>query len=655
MKRKLNQNKSIRPKCGHNSRYDAHAPAFAYLFSPDAGGKGKADFEQTYIPDEAAGNALLGIIEFPMDSIYTFIATPGQGKTSDIKHTFGCGNNAPRLWKEKQTIIFPVFCQGMILETGTGDGLDLAHARMDMEKSVSAVCTLMEGEIAGLRSWFDSPEGQHNFCQFIRDTNPKVLEDLGVPPQDEGRETDAQKIGIAKKNDFFIYAVSKLKFYLASGRTSYNRVLVILDNVEAQSKVYRDQLVLLYMKLYACLRNYPYSGTGQKAYVNLLISLDPVTYRELESHPGMIGLQSARKIYKEGSLDIQKYFRKKAAAVPRELKRANYKMWREAEDTLDAFCGRLDGKYPKMIMGLADNSVQTAMKLFDRILSNPYWITKDSCTGGDTTEGGYVYNNITVIRALACGPNLVYRGEESPIPNILYDPEPAGENNSILSLYLIAYFAPETQNYLGYGAETVEESLLKSDLLDLFTLEGHSDAQQLECRIKDTLAYLCASGVIGHALGGCGENPRLFITRKGSEIWNMLTRDSVLLEMYREDYYQEYDPEQHGQAVASYGPEADQFRSSQDFMQAGRQQFIFVELYKLLHQLFQMERVLLEAVIQNGAGNKYGCLFGPETMVGHLMEGVNRSVEFSGKTGVPEVYSQREALEQEIRKVRQRL
>lgn len=652
MKRKLNQNKSIRPKCGHNSRYDAHAPAFAYLLSPDAGGKGKADFEQTYIPDEVARDALLGVTESPMDSICAFIAAPGQGKTSDIKHTFGCGNNAPRLWKEKQTVIFPVFCQGIILETE--DGLDLAHARVDMEKSVSAVCTLMEEEITGLRDWFDSADGRHSFCQFIRNTNPKVLEDPDALPQDEGRGTDDQKIGTAKKNDFFIYAASKLKFYLSSGRTHYNRVLIIIDNVEAQSKVYRDQLILFYMKLYACLRNYPYSGDGKRTYVNLLISLDPVTYRELECHPGMLGLHSARKIYKEGSLNIQKYFKKKAAAVPRELKRANYKMWREAEDTLDTFCGRLDGKYPKMIMGLADNSVQIAMKLFDRILSNPYWITKDSCTGGDATEGGYVYNNITVIRALACGPNLVYRGGESPIPNVLFDQGPDGENNSILSLYLIAYFDPETQNYLGYGAETVEESLLKSDLVDLFTPEGHAGARELESRIKDTLSYLCASGVIEHALGSSDDNPRLFITRKGSEIWNMLARDSVLLEMYREDYYQEYNPEQHNQANPC-ASEADRFRSSQDFMQAGRQQSIFVELYKLLRQLFQMEKVLLETVIHNRAQDKYGCLFGTETMVGHLMEGVGRSVEFSGKTGVYEVCGQREPLEQEIRDMRQQL
>ena len=74
-----------------------------------------------------------------------------------------------------------------------------------------------------------------------------------------------------------------------------------------------------------------------------------------------------------------------------------------------------------------------------------------------------------------------------------------------------------------------------------------------------------------------------------------------------------------------------------------------------MRQLFQMEKVLLETVIHNRAQDKYGCLFGTETMVGHLMEGVGRSVEFSGKTGVYEVCGQREPLEQEIRDMRQQL
>lgn len=647
MKRKINQNKSIRPKGGCNSQYETHAPAFRYLLSPDAGGR-KSVFDQTYIPDEEIINALTDILESPMDSVNVLIGEPGQGKTSDIKHTFGCGNNVPRLLKEKRVVIFPIFCQGIILETGSENDVLMRLAKVDMEKSVSAVCTMMEREINGLREWFDSPDGQRDFCQFIRDTNPKVLEDSTAAPQSEGVGSDAEKIRIAKESDFFIYVVSKLKFYLSSEKIDYNRVLIIVDNIEAQSQIYREQLVLLYMKLYACLHNFPYNETGKWTYANLLIAMTPATYRAMENFPGMTRLQSAGKIYKESRLDIQKYFRKKAAAIPREMKKGGYRMWKEAEDTLDFFCGRLDGKYGSMIMGLADNSIETALKLFGRILSNPYWITKDSCTDGNVADGGYVYNNITVIRAVACGPNLVYKSEDSPIPNILLDTGLEGGNYSILSLYMIAYFRPETTEYRGYGANMVEESRLKDDLLDLFSNGSWEDRQELERRINVTLDYLQKSAVIGRALESSNEKPKLFITHKGSEIWNMLARDSVLLELYREDYYQEYNPQKHGGKAEADDREADRFKSSQDFMMTGRQQFIFVELYKMLSELFKIEREMLKKVIENGAKNKYGSLFGAETMVGHLMEGVDRSVEFSGKTGILDVARQREALKREI-------
>ena len=218
---------------------------------------------------------------------------------------------------------------------------------------------------------------------------------------------------------------------------------------------------------------------------------------------------------------------------------------------------------------------------------------------------------------MACGPNLVYRGEDSPIPNVLLNSELGDNNNSILSLYIIAYFKPETSEYRGYGANTVEESRLKSDLPDLFTDNSPVGVQQMNKRISKTLVSLCAFGVIGKALGTDSKDPRLFITRKGAEIWNMLAPDSVLLEMYREDYYRDYNPQEHS-------ADTDRFKSSQDFMQNGRQQFIFVELYKLLRELLQIERGMLEVVIRNGAGDKYGCLFDEKNMVGHLMGGVHR-------------------------------
>ena len=656
MKRKINQNKSIRPKSGTNSRYETHEPAFVYMLSPEAGGKGKQSFEQMYMEDDTVIKPLHRIVNEPMDSIDILIAAPGQGKTSDIKYAFGCGNNVSRLWAEKKTVVFPVFCQGIVPEVGVGNEIIYARVKSDLEQRISSVCTRMEEEIPELRKWFDSENGQRAFFHFIRMTNPKSLEDPQMSSDAEGKMTYLEKINVAKKNDFFIYSASKLKFYLSSALVPFNKVLIFVDNIEAQSEDFRKHIVYLYTKLYACLHNYPYGEEGKTAYVNLLFSMDPATYRLLADNPTMKSIRSARKIYKEGRFDIQRYFRKKAALVPKELTRGRYKMWKETADTLDYFCEKLDGKYASMIMGIADNSIEDALKLFERILSNPYWITKDSCTDGNaSSDGGYVYNNITVIRAAACGPNLVYRGEDSPIPNVLFDIGLEGGNNSILSLYIIAYFKPDTAEYRGYGADSVAISDLKRDLSDLFGDGTPEGERRLESRIDDTVKYLRSHGVLGAALDSDIAQTRLFITHKGAECWKMLAQDSVLLEMYREDYFLDYDPTKHAGANMNTSEDADRFRSSQDFMQAGRQQYIFVELYKLLMVLFQEEKQMLEQVIQNGAGSKYGALFDCEGMVEHLMRGVNQSVDFSGKTDYAEVRRERNSLEWTVNEEKARL
>ena len=655
MKRKINQNKSIRPKSGTNGRYETHEPAFRYMLSTEGGRKGKQAFEQMYMKDEKVAKTLTGIVDEPMDSFNVLIATRGQGKSADIQFVYGCGNNVSRLWHEKDTVVFPVFCQGIVPEAGSGKELMDSRIKTDLEQRISSVSTLMENEIPELRSLFDSTDGQKEFFKFIQNTNPKSLEDPKVPPDQEGKRTYLEKIRTAKENDFFIYAASKLKFYLSSPITSFNRVLIVVDNIEAQSEDYRNQLIYFYTKLYACLHNYPYGGVGKTAYVNLLISMDPITYKQLAENPSMKGIRSARKIYKEGQFDIRRYFRKKAESVPKELTQGRYRMWKEAFDTLDNFCEKLDGKYASMIMGLADNSIEAALKLFERILSNPYWITKDSCTDGNANEGGYVYNNITVIRAAACGPNLVYRGEDSPIPNVLFETGLDGGSNAILSLYIIAYFKPETAEYRGYGADSVEISRLKRDFSDLFGDGSQEKKDALDLRIERAVEYLGSCGVLGTTLDSGIEKQRLFITHKGAECWKMLAQDSVLLEMYREDYYLDYDPTKHAGTNTSESVEADRFRSSQDFMQAGRQQFIFVELYKLLDSLFQEEREMLRQVIKNGAGSKYGALFDCETMVEHLMSGVNRSVEFSGKAHYYEVKEQHDKLEWVVNEVKAEL
>ena len=125
----------------------------------------------------------------------------------------------------------------------------------------------------------------------------------------------------------------------------------------------------------------------------------------------------------------------------------------------------------------------------------------------------------------------------------------------------------------------------------------------------------------------------MYLSSKGMELWRMLCADSVLMELYREDYYQDMDL-----------AEPDDFSSSYDLMLVNRQTVIFEKIYKMLLELCSAEEKMIYECIENRAYDKYINLFGGSTMVEHLMTGVDKSIEYSGKNS-----SQLSAMQEELR------
>ena len=107
---------------------------------------------------------------------------------------------------------------------------------------------------------------------------------------------------------------------------------------------------------------------------------------------------------------------------------------------------------------------------------------------------------------------------------------------------------------------------------------------------------------------------------KGLELWNMLAADSVLMELYREDTYQDLD-----------NCKTSDFCSSYDLMLMNKQMVIFEKIYDILLELYLDEKEMIDSSIKNGSYDKYMSLFGEKLMVEHLMTGVDKSIQYSGK------------------------
>lgn len=621
--RKINQNVINRGKSGLNPLFEEFRDEFRYLLSAGAGGAGVR-----CIQDEQTVNELTGVLRSPMDSVTVFVAKKGNGKTLDLQESYGCSNNAIVLRKDERTVVIPMFFHGLLAGKMATSRVECAEwIKRDIERQAAAASRRIEKENPAAGEWFHQESRASEFRDFIQDSNPKALEN----PDDWEIESVEGMLETAKESEYFIYAASKLKFHLAKGPACLDRVLIVVDGVESLDESVRDMVVSQYLRFYECMRNYPAQNPGRRVYVNLVISVRPDTYSTMKAHGVFENYDEAFVIYKEHQIDLSEYFREKVAKLPEEVRAKNEARWDEALRIMTSLTEKFDKKYSNMIMGLTDLNLRHALKVCGDILSNPVWVTREART--DPNVGGirdeYIFNNITVLRAIACGYDLVYMGsEDNLIPNVFYNtPE---NDNALLSLYIMAYFVKRHEYSGKPGAVGSRRKDVWRDFEDVFggQIDGLGEFNR---RFEETISYLLRCGVLS------GTDEDMSISSKGMEIWNMLAADSVLMELYREDYFKPYD-----------SSDEDGFKSSLNLMQEDKQESIFKELLKMLCHFLEREEAVVNAAKRRGAYNKYVSLFGDVSMTGHLLSGVNKSVDYSGKWQVSEVHEERTRLAEVI-------
>ncbi|MCI8335503.1 MAG: hypothetical protein HFH25_13135 [Lachnospiraceae bacterium] len=621
--RKINQNVMNRGKSGINPLFERFRNEFRYMLSAGAGGAGLR-----CIRDEHTINELTGVLKSPMDSVTVFVGKKGNGKTLDLQESYGCNNNAITLRKDDRTVVIPMFFHGLLAGKETVSREESAdRIKRDIERQVAAASRKIEKENSVAGEWFHQEGRDSEFCDFIQNSNPKALEN----PNDWENESVEEMLETAKETEYFIYAASKLKFHLAKGPAGFDRVLILIDGVESLDESVRDLVISQYLRFYECMRNFPVQNGGRRVYVNLVISLRPNTYYTMKAQGVFENYDEAFVIYKEYQIDLSEYFREKVAKLPEEVRTKDEVRWNEALRMVTILTEKFEKKYSNMIMGLTDLNLRYALKVCEDILSNPVWVTRAARTDPNV-EGmrdEYVFNNITVLRAIACGSDLVYMGgEDNLIPNVLYNTPEC--DNALISLYIIAYFV---KRYEYSGQPRAVGSKRKDvwrDFEDVFG-EQIDGIGEFKSRFEETVSYLLRCGVLG------GTDDDMSITSKGREIYNMLAADSVLMELYREDYYKIYN-----------SSDAEGFKSSFDLMQEDKQEFIFKGLLEMMWHLLEREKNVVKAAKRKGAYNKYVSLFGNESMTGHLLSGVNKSVDYSGKYQVSEVQEERTRLAGEI-------
>lgn len=131
----------------------------------------------------------------------------------------------------------------------------------------------------------------------------------------------------------------------------------------------------------------------------------------------------------------------------------------------------------------------------------------------------------------------------------------------------------------------------------------------------------------------------LYLTSRGEEIWHLFKSDSVLLEMYREDYF--FDEED----------DACDFTSSFQLMNTVGQYEIFIQLFLYIDLLIEKEKELHRKVKSNGTLGEYYSCFGSKIQAKRLLEGVLKSIEYSGNMYTYDIQNEITRLENKIKNI----
>ncbi len=236
----------------------------------------------------------------------------------------------------------------------------------------------------------------------------------------------------------------------------------------------------------------------------------------------------------------------------------------------------------------------------------------------------YLFNNISVIRALACGNNAVYRGKKSKIiPNIFLNDEV--NDDSLVCMLILRYIVKS------------DLEVRKKQILYIF--KSVFNNKKIMDSVSRTLEHFLEYDILIETERK--QELYLKVTPRGKELWEMFSSDSVLLEMYREDHFLD-DINRNISFISSY-----------DLMSEMGQYEIFNQLFCYLEILLKLEKKLHILAYQNGKFKEYQEYFGGASQIKRLLEGVIKSIEYSGNMKANGVENGIDYLREQIRNIDQ--
>lgn len=608
-------------KIGASDIYRKFKMQFDALFNPKEIAKSKEEFEKIYVHDKDFEDE---IEEFrkSVGSMAAFcVGYTGIGKTTSLRYCFDLGIKNVTVYNEKRKeLVFPSFFDGHNnLETDFSDAL---------AKKIGSVCSYLERQNPDLKKHMKSKTGLSELVAFIEETKPEIVEvdPLKLVKMSEIEEVH-YKLNFAYNNYKYSYNAIRLKYMIAKKYDKYERLIIILDDVESLPFEEQQNLIRLYLSFFDCMANTEFPENSEYN-INLLISLRPHTYRlfnsnrSIEAYP-IVG----NPITKDKPADLTELFEKRfdyyTETNPRVI--GNIESWNECYDHLKELNQLFQGQYKSMIINLCFMNIREALACYARIFANRLWVQKNKEVYAEFTINvpDYTFNSITIIRALACNESKVYFNDANNLLPCLFLND-RQRDYTIYCLLLLSLFYNRKARNEYYGENSQKKEKLIIELEDIFSSE-------IVQKFEECILHLFTIKLLRKSIrdkddykaldrkDSLKDDSLIYLSSKGEEMWDMFAHDSVLLEMFREAVYRNCEKVDFN------------MQCSFELIETGQQKEIFIDLLKYIEYLSYLEDDLRNSVTDEVKKRRYMDMFGNEMVVLHLLEGVKCSLKYSGK------------------------
>ena len=608
-------------KIGASDIYRKFKVQFNALFNPKEIAKSKEEFEKIYVHDNDFEKDIEDFRKSVGSMAAFCVGYTGIGKTTSLRYCFDLGIKNVTVYNEKRKeLVFPSFFDGHNnLETDFSDAL---------AKKIGSVCSYLERNNPDLKRHMKTKAGLSELIAFIEETKPEIVE---VDPLKLVNMSEIQeihyKLNYAYNNHKYSYNAIRLKFMIAKEYDKYERLIIILDDVESLPEEEQKNLIRLYLSFFDCMANTEFPENSEYN-INLLISLRPDTYRlfnsnsNIEAYP-ILGYP----ITKDKPADLTELFQKRfdyyTERNPRVI--GNIDSWNDCYDHLKEINEMFQGQYKTMIINLCDMNIREALSCYARIFANRLWVQRNKEVYAEFTISipEYTFNSITIIRALACNESRVYFNDANNLLPCIFLNDMYKDYTVYCLLLLNLFYNRKPKNEY-YGETSQEKKKIISELEEIFSSE-------IVQKFEECLLHLFTIKLLKKSIrdkddyevldkkDSLKDNSLLYLSSKGEEMWKMFAQDSVLLEMLREAVYRDCDKVDFN------------MQCSLELIENGRQKEIFIDLLKYIEYLSYMEDDLRNSITEGAKREKYKKMFGNEMIVLHLLEGVKCSLMYSGK------------------------